>query len=181
MSTHTTADLLDIRHVDQAYFAALAASVACCRLFARRADSSWRLGAEHIDTVELLLSELAANAVQASDIAEPRPASDPVCRELRLIGVRLLDLADSLVIEVWDASPKPPILIKPSSELEHGRGLQIVNALSTRWGYYDVRTGGKVVWCQLALTTGAHERGTDDAEGFRVLEALEAHPWNGHA
>jgi anti-sigma regulatory factor (Ser/Thr protein kinase) len=181
MNIHTTTDLMDIRRADQAYLAALVTSAACCRRFVRRVCSSWQLDEERIDIGALLVSELATNAVQASAAIQTLSGHEPTCVEGQLIGVRLLELVNSLVIEVWDTSPKPPVLIQPAEALEHGRGLQLVDALSIRWGYYDAHMGGKVVWSQLALTTDAHERDPDDAEGFRVLETLEGNPWDDYA
>ena len=104
----------------------------------------------------------------------------PTCS---LIGLRLLALEDSLVIEVWDTSPRPPRLMEPIDLLEHGRGLQLVDALSIRWGYYHAPISGKVVWCQLAINAADLEPGSDgDTEAFeRVLEALGSQPWNEHA
>ena len=87
----------------------------------------------------MLASELVTNALEATLVV-------PVCTELRLIGLRLVERKDSFVIEVWDTSPRPPRLVEPSKVSEHGRGLQLVNALSTRWGYYGAHMGSKVVW-----------------------------------
>jgi hypothetical protein len=55
------------------------------------------------------------------------------------------------LIEVWDPSPKPPVMVNlPDGEF--GRGLHIVNALATMWNFYTLptdRKGGKVVWAML--------------------------------
>lgn len=182
MSMHATTDLTDIRRADQAYLAALVTSVAYSRLFVRQVCSSWQLDQERIGIAELLVSELAANAVQASGVTGPQAVNEPLHSELKLIGVRLLEFQDSLVIEVWDTSPQPPVLVQPSADLEHGRGLQLVDALSIRWGHYDARMGGKVVWCQLALDDTEDTNGTDVAATFQQIQkALQTHPWNEQA
>lgn len=156
----------------QVYFAALEKSVRRSREFVRAVCLCWQYHEEQIDLAVQLVSELAANAVTASDSDKVRSTG------LKRIGVRLLDLEDSLVIEVWDTSPEPPVLVRPSADVEHGRGLQIVDALSIRWGHYDVGSGGKVVWCQLghdeAPTTVANEQ----AAGRRLLGALLTHAWD---
>ena len=41
--------------------------------------------------------------------------------------------------------------MRAGAEDEHGRGLQIVAALSERWGTRSV-TGGKVMWCRLPIS-----------------------------
>jgi anti-sigma regulatory factor (Ser/Thr protein kinase) len=168
----------DIRRTEQVYLAALVTSVVRSRLFVRRVCSSWQLRKERIDIAELLVSELASNAVQASSVTEPQPVKESMYAELKLIGVRLLELQDSLVIGVWDTSPQPPVLITPSEDLERGRGLQIVDALSIRWGYYDARMGGKAVWCQLARDDTDTDR-TENPDTFQQIhEAAQAHAWN---
>jgi hypothetical protein len=182
MNTSMTTDLTDICRADQAYLAALVTSVSLSRLLVRGVCSCWQLDEACTGIAELIVSELAANAVQANGVTEPQPVNKPMYAELKLIGVRLLELHDSLVIEVWDTSPQPPMLLEPDEALEHGRGLQVVDALSIRWGYYDAHVGGKVVWCQLALDDTANVNGTDDAATFQQIEkALQAHLWDEQA
>lgn len=51
------------------------------------------------------------------------------------------------VVLVWDASPLPPVLMGASEDAETGRGLLLVEALSTRKGWhFPPGLGGKVVW-----------------------------------
>ena len=56
------------------------------------------------------------------------------------------------VILVWDPSPQPPVPADSGQEAENGRGLLLVQALSTQWGWYfptGISPGGrdgKVVW-----------------------------------
>jgi anti-sigma regulatory factor (Ser/Thr protein kinase) len=166
---------LCIRRSDHLYMPALVSSVACSRLFVRQVCVSWRVDQEQINDATLLTSELVSNAIIASGVTEPSPVQDSRQSDVELIGMRLVDLGHSLVIEVWDTSPRSPKLTQPSLEAEHGRGLQLVDALSIRWGHYT-RDDGKVVWCQLALGSDVLERdAVDDPEAFqRVLEVLQA-------
>jgi hypothetical protein len=124
------------------------------RTFVRKVCTSWALAEECIDVAALLATELVTNAVQATLVV-------PVCAELQLIGVRLVERKDTFVIEVWDTSPRPPRLIEPSRVSEHGRGLQLVNALSIRWGYFDAHMGCKVVWCELSRADPPAVSGSD--------------------
>jgi hypothetical protein len=98
--------------------------------------------------------------------------------DVQLIGVRLVEREDSFVIEVWDTSPQPPRLVTPSAVSEHGRGLQLVNALSIRWGYCDTGMGSKVVWCELSREEAADTNTTETPVTYRqISETLEPHFW----
>jgi anti-sigma regulatory factor (Ser/Thr protein kinase) len=52
-------------------------------------------------------------------------------------------------VEVWDASPVRLLKRSPDETDTGGRGLLLVEAYSSRWGYYP-SAGGKVVWAELA-------------------------------
>jgi anti-sigma regulatory factor (Ser/Thr protein kinase) len=90
---------------------------------------------ETVEIAMLLTSELAGNAVLHGQ------------GEMELtISIS----ADTLRIEVRDGSSKLPRLRQPELYDASGRGLHIVDALSTRWGTEpDAET--KVVWFELAL------------------------------
>jgi anti-sigma regulatory factor (Ser/Thr protein kinase) len=98
------------------------------------------------DVAELLASEIATNAIQASQRlrASPGLAIVPV--------IRLWVTSDgiSMVIHVWDASDEMPILKDSAADEENGRGLMLVAALSKDWGCYRKAGGGKVVWVMVA-------------------------------
>ena len=94
---------------------------------------------------ELLVSELVTNAVTA--MAGYGQAA---------IRLRLSAGRTRVLIEVWDADPRPPEpkdlgeYGTPDPQEEGGRGLFLVAALSARWDWY--LTGepmGKVVWCEI--------------------------------
>lgn len=121
----------------------LPSAVPCARYHSRRVLREWRLG-ELTDSAELLISELMTNAVTAN-----RSAS---------IGssVRLWLLADPvrLLILVQDDSPQPPIPTVPGTDAERGRGLLLVDAVSSRWDWYVPSVGsGKVTWALLEMAS----------------------------
>jgi anti-sigma regulatory factor (Ser/Thr protein kinase) len=93
----------------------------------------WRLD-ELIDTTELLASELVANVI--------RHARGPI--RLRLLRSRCL------ICEVTDGSPTTPRIRRALDTDEGGRGLQLVAAVSQRWGtrYTD---DGKSIWTEQPL------------------------------
>ncbi|MEV5706544.1 ATP-binding protein [Actinoallomurus sp. NPDC052274] len=55
---------------------------------------------------------------------------------------------DTVELQVWDDAPGRPQLRQPDFVAETGRGLFIVEALSTAWGHHPGADGGKVVWAR---------------------------------
>jgi anti-sigma regulatory factor (Ser/Thr protein kinase) len=120
--------------------AALPTAVPCARLHAKHLLWEWGLE-KFSDDLELVVSELATNALQASVAMEEngksgRSAGVP-CIELRLFSDE-----QQVLIEVWDGNPQPPEPQGPGAHAipalgeESGRGLFLVESLSERWGYY---------------------------------------------
>jgi anti-sigma regulatory factor (Ser/Thr protein kinase) len=102
------------------------------------------------DTVELIVSELVTNAVVASRALDGGP-----------FPVRFWMLSDRkrVLIVVWDASPCPPARLNPADDVEGGRGLMLVEALSARWDWYAApwdRVEGKAVWALCEVSSGAN-------------------------
>jgi anti-sigma regulatory factor (Ser/Thr protein kinase) len=64
-------------------------------------------------------------------------------------GLRVGTDQRRLRVEVSDSSRDPPRLIPIEEAREHGRGLHLVDALSTSWGV-DWTADGKSVWFELA-------------------------------
>ncbi|MDA0635174.1 ATP-binding protein [Nonomuraea sp. MCN248] len=103
-----------------------------------------------IDDAELVISELVTNGIEASDPSEEEVAVyGPLAGAYRRVRVGLHQTDAGIVLEVWDCSRRPPKLRCPEAEALSGRGLYMVNAVATSWGYRWPRTGGKVVWVLL--------------------------------
>jgi anti-sigma regulatory factor (Ser/Thr protein kinase) len=118
---------------------ALPGAVPCARLHTRQLMWEWGL-TRLSEGVELLVSELVTNAIHASRSME------------RTSAVRLWLTADKkrVVILVWDASLRVPERMRAGADAESGRGLLLVEALSSRWGsYFPQEAGGKVVWAEI--------------------------------
>ena len=98
------------------------------RRYADRVLREWDVAIP--DDVLLLVAELAANAV--------RHARTHFELSLRL-------QSGSLLVAVSDASCAPPELVDPMPTAPGGRGLLIVSALATSWGWEPL-PGGKTVW-----------------------------------
>jgi anti-sigma regulatory factor (Ser/Thr protein kinase) len=107
-------------------------------------------GLPHLtEPAQAIASELVANAITTSRAKAP-PGTEP-----HHVTFRLTVEADDgeLCIRVWDPDPTPPPHDQPlpGDDTESGRGLFIVNALSTRWGWHPAPNGGKFVWSALSL------------------------------
>lgn len=124
---------------------ALPGAVPCARLRTHHLLREWGLAqlGELEEVTELLVSELMTNALETT---VERKLDSPI--RLRLSSNHAL-----VLIEVWDGDvTPPPAATTPSPpDAVSGRGLFLVDALSTRWSWYSLRTvPGKVVWAEVA-------------------------------
>ncbi len=111
--------------------------VSAARRHARHILRAWGLPAAS-DDIELVVSELVSNAVAISAAINQE-------------DIRLWLVSDGrqVLVLTWDAGLDPPEIADPAADAENGRGLLLVEALSTRWGwYFAADLGGKVVWAQ---------------------------------
>ena len=114
-------------------------SVPIARRRVRAALGFHELG-EFTEDAEVITAELVANAVQHA------------CEDgTKAIGVILTHAGTpaAVTVAVSDCSPHVPVRRDTPAGSEQGRGLQIVEALSARWGWY-CGGGGKVVFAVLA-------------------------------
>lgn len=108
--------------------------VAVARHFVARTLRLWEVDDEHLDEAMLLTSELLSNAVLHART------------DARLTVHSRED--GTLRIEVADENPRLPITVAPPEDAQSGRGLWLVETLSSAWGVE--RTGtGKTVWFEL--------------------------------
>ncbi|MFS8099545.1 ATP-binding protein [Lentzea alba] len=109
-------------------------SCARARQVVRDAASSWGLSEDLSDDAQLVVTELVSNGIDHGE---------------GLITLTVSRRESGMLVEVRDESTKPPLLrpVDPSSA--RGRGMQLVQALSVRWGTTP-DTRGKVVWAELA-------------------------------
>jgi hypothetical protein len=78
---------------------------------------------DYCQDAETVTSELVTNAITHANGAT--------------IGLEVMRLEASRAVSVIvaDASPDPPIMRSPATDLEHWRGLHIIEALSAHWGW----------------------------------------------
>lgn len=127
------------------------------RRHVREQLSAWGLD-DLTPTTELLASELVGNVV--------RHAKGPV-------QLRLLHGAE-LICEVFDGSLTMPRIRRATETDEGGRGLQLITALSQRWGTRYTPTG-KCIWTEQALCPPEDGRGDvpEDAVELTYLNGPE--------
>jgi anti-sigma regulatory factor (Ser/Thr protein kinase) len=85
--------------------------------------------------VELLTTELVSNVVRHAESA---------------MTVRFVPVGATVRVEVDDDSDAPPVLLDPAPQAESGRGLLLVESLSSEWGW-TARDRGKTVWFVVEL------------------------------
>ena len=90
------------------------------------------------DDVVLAVSELVTNALVHGhgDVHLHLSATEAVVR-----------------VEVTDRSSRRPRVVDASPDATGGRGLHIVEVVSSRWGIDDNGEGGKTVWCEIATSS----------------------------
>jgi anti-sigma regulatory factor (Ser/Thr protein kinase) len=118
----------------------LPGAVPSARLHARLVAREWGFAAIAADC-ELIVAELVTNAVTHA-------TRGPGTADLPPVRLRLTGRARGIQIGVWDACEDMPQLRPgpPGEDEPGGRGLILVAALSSRWGAYRTRGGGKVVF-----------------------------------
>ncbi|MFC9324793.1 ATP-binding protein [Kitasatospora sp. NPDC057015] len=130
------------------------------------------------ETLVLVVSELVTNAVvhtgcpavlrllmpvDCTTAAGPSPAG----------GARLFAMVGPLRVEVADASQAAPAPRRAGDDEDatNGRGLELVELLCDRWGWYPDGSG-KRVWCEIDAAAGA-ARPEADVPGALLPDSLE--------
>ena len=158
-------------------------SAGTARHFTREILSSWGL-VRLVDEAETIVGELVVNAVQHGTPnpgangrrgnGYPRPGrARPVWAHLTDAGqpaprgpgadgavlrLCLLRRASEVMLAVIDASDDAPVPRQPDWAKESGRGLQIVNALASVWGWSPIEGRGKAVWAVLPYQLSVRRR-----------------------
>ena len=91
---------------------------------------------EVVETVELLTSEVITNALVHAHSAPE-------------LAVRVRH--EVVRVEVVDVSPVVPIRRTIETDALSGRGIAIVESLSSQWGVTDLSAQGKTVWFEVAI------------------------------
>jgi anti-sigma regulatory factor (Ser/Thr protein kinase) len=143
-------------------FAPTTAAVPAMRAKTVQMLTAWSVDAEAVAVVELVTSELITNAVRAS-----RPDDE-------FIAVRLSIAGSHVAVEVWSRPDATEVCAQhPSEDSENGRGLALVEALSSRWDAYQAESGGVVVWAQVPARVLPAQRTT--GPGVTPMPRREPH------
>ncbi|MFJ3710033.1 ATP-binding protein [Streptomyces sp. NBC_01387] len=124
-----------------------AASVPAARTFVARALAEWGLPADAdlADTVRLIVSELATNAVQHTFGQSPVFTVQVV-----------LERDERLCVGVTDSHPRWPQRLPAAVQQDNGRGMVIIRWLAVenrgRLFVTPTKDGGKTVWIALPWT-----------------------------
>ncbi|WP_329081248.1 ATP-binding protein [Streptomyces niveus] len=125
------------------------ASVPEARRYVARVLSEWGLpgDAETAETVRLIISELATNAVQHTFGRSPTFTIDVT-----------LERDEQLRVGVTDSHPRWPQRLPAAVQQDNGRGMVIIRALTAEYGgrlaVTPTAEGGKTVWITLPWTAG---------------------------
>ncbi|MDA8296756.1 MAG: ATP-binding protein [Actinomycetota bacterium] len=119
-------------------------AIAAARRFA--AEECAGVPAELVEQIQLMLSELATNAIRHAGSA---------------FEVSLERRDQLLKVAVTDEGGGTPTLRSPSPKELSGRGLQIVKMLARDWGIDQSASGPKTVWFTVTLI--ANDAATNDA------------------
>lgn len=121
-----------------------AESLRQARAFVREALERWGLRS-CADDVAVVAGELMSNAVCHG----LRPGAEPAAASTARLGLACQD--STLVCAVNDPSPDVPVLRRADETLERGRGLSIIDALSSSWGWSRPTRAGKTVWARIPV------------------------------
>jgi anti-sigma regulatory factor (Ser/Thr protein kinase) len=136
-------------------------SVRAAREFAVATLRRWGTAERGYDDIAIVVSELLTNALRhglpgAGDIWPRWP-----------IRLGLLQHGSGVLCAVADPGRAVPVPQAPGCLAETGRGLQMIRALSDRWGYTTPDEAGKIVWAMLEVLLQPMQH-----------SAVSGKPWN---
>lgn len=116
------------------------AAVRQARESSANALAGWGIPRAINDTLNVV-SELMTNAVKHTSSGQ-----------VELV----LTFADGLLlVEVRDESTQPPVLVRDAGDEEGGRGLQLVHAFASDWGWLPLDQAHKSVWALMPVRSAA--------------------------
>ncbi|MGW5731730.1 MULTISPECIES: ATP-binding protein [Streptomyces] len=112
-------------------------AVGRARAFVSDSLDTWGMREELADVGEIIVSELMTNVVNHT-------STDLTTVAIQHGGHRVR-------IEVADSSSTTPYIRPASATAEHGRGLRLVDSLSSHWGFVR-HPWGKIIWAELTVS-----------------------------
>lgn len=132
---------MDNQRLERARYPRSRASVGKARSFARAIAEKWELQGIS-DDLELIVSELVTNAVIHAKTGNWRQVGLTVDQDSRRVRIEVRDTGDGLPRQRRDAE----------TYAETGRGINIVQAVSSSWGVTE-QVIGKTVWAEILTTS----------------------------
>lgn len=151
-----------LQHLRRFSLAACPAAAGEARGHVRAAISAWDVPVDPY-VAALLTSELVTNAIM-------HEADDD---ETVLLIISWID--DHLRVEVHDTSRSAPVPVDAPPDAETGRGLMLVDSLSTDWGFHRM-PAGKVVYFTLASQADLDQGDDRGPQGDRSLQGDRRSP-----
>ncbi|WP_240796240.1 ATP-binding protein [Streptomyces sp. RFCAC02] len=140
-------------------------AVGLARLHITNVLARWGVPPDSVETVKLLVSELATNAVRHPNRREQQRSSEADQHAAGTFEIMLDSDNDTIRLSVWDRDARPPVLQEVGVEASGGRGVFLVAAMSRRWGCYPANgRPGKVVWAEVSVCPEERRAESDWAE-----------------
>ncbi|WP_244231284.1 hypothetical protein [Saccharomonospora piscinae] len=114
-------------------------AISCAQLLVQAHARDWRLGQRCANTASGVVREFVAHSIAATGTADSGSAHVGEPARSGLIAVRLLLMARSLVVQVWDNHESAPTSLSESP----------FRADIEDWGYDLPRPGRRVLWCAI--------------------------------
>jgi serine phosphatase RsbU (regulator of sigma subunit)/anti-sigma regulatory factor (Ser/Thr protein kinase) len=111
-------------------------------------ESSAVANARHLVTRYLAARAMPSGVVTEAALATSELVTNALLHGRPPVDLRLRVEGAEVLVEVRDRATYQPRKQRPGELDEHGRGLQIVSALASRWGTRPTEHG-KAVWCVL--------------------------------
>jgi hypothetical protein len=128
----------------------LPTAVPCARGHARLVLAEWGLQ-ELADPAELVVSELVTNGIRASRGLVGSRFGGRWSAGMPPVRFWLLSDYRTVLVQVWDGNDRMPTRQELDPESPGGRGLWLVEAVSTDWGAFQPEhASGKVVWAAVS-------------------------------
>jgi anti-sigma regulatory factor (Ser/Thr protein kinase) len=104
------------------------------------------------DQLRATLSDIAParDVIADASVVVSELVTNSVGADARRIEAAIVVHRTHLLLSVYDDADGEPHSLHPDVADERGRGLQIVDAYSLKWGF-DEQTTGKQVWAMLAV------------------------------
>jgi anti-sigma regulatory factor (Ser/Thr protein kinase) len=115
------------------------ASAGVARCHVRAAFEYHGLG-DYAYDAQIITSELVTNAIQHADAD---------WTEEIVVSLMRVHNPEAIAVVVMDSSQYPPVKREAAADSEHGRGLQIIEALSPNWAWAPQDGDGKTVFAVL--------------------------------